>query len=140
VCNNDFYCGAFRRQLTEEEMATTFEATKNGILTNGNHVEIKSDQYAIQQNEIKEEAENALLMDTNGDSAEPEEDVPEIDIEISNVVCSFSVRCHLNLREIALKGCNVEYRREQGVGVNSFSDFNSVVVECITWLWLLSYL
>ena len=140
MCNNYFYCGAFRRQLTEEEMATTFEATKNGILTNGNHVEIKSDQYALQQNEIKEETENTLLMDTNGDSAEPEEDVPEIDIEISNVVCSFSVRCHLNLREIALKGCNVEYRREQGVGVNSFSDFNSVVVQCITWLWLLSYL
>lgn len=122
-------CGAFRRQLTEEEMATTFEATKNGILTNGNHVEIKSDQYAIQQNEIKEEAENTLVVDTNGDSAEPEEeDVPEIDIEISNVVCSFSVRCHLNLREIALKGCNVEYRREQGVGVNSCSDLISVVV------------
>jgi len=96
-------------------MATTFEAAKNGILTNGNHVELKTEQYNIQQNEIKEEAENNLVVDTNGGSAEPEEDVPEIDIEISNVVCSFSVRCHLNLREIALKGANVEYRREQGV-------------------------
>lgn len=37
---------------------------------------------------------------------------PEIDITISNVVCSFSVRCHLNLREIARGGVNVEHRRD----------------------------
>nr|AIY54302.1 TATA-box-binding protein 1 [Colaphellus bowringi] len=40
---------------------------------------------------------------------------PEIDIVINNVVCSFSVRCHLNLREIALSGSNVEYRKENGM-------------------------
>lgn len=40
---------------------------------------------------------------------------PEIDIVINNVVCSFSVRCHLNLRDIALKGFNVEFRRENGM-------------------------
>ncbi|XP_025833007.1 TATA box-binding protein-like protein 1 [Agrilus planipennis] len=40
---------------------------------------------------------------------------PEIDIVINNVVCSFSLRCHLNLREIALHGINVEYRRENGM-------------------------
>ncbi|KAJ9596362.1 hypothetical protein L9F63_012637, partial [Diploptera punctata] len=45
--------------------------------------------------------------------AEP--DSPEIDIVINNVVCSFSVRCHLNLRQIALNGANVEYRRENGM-------------------------
>lgn len=46
----------------------------------------------------------------NGQSSEP-----EIDIVINNVVCSFSVRCHLNLRQIALNGINVEYRRENGM-------------------------
>ncbi|XP_012235819.1 TATA box-binding protein-like 1 [Linepithema humile] len=47
---------------------------------------------------------------------EPEiEDGPELDIVINNVVCSFSVRCHLNLREIALHGSNVEYKRENGM-------------------------
>lgn len=46
------------------------------------------------------------------DENEPE---PEIDIVINNVVCSFSVRCHLNLREIALNGRNVEFRRENGM-------------------------
>merc|ERR1712025_1543782 len=43
------------------------------------------------------------------------EDSPEVDIVINNVVCSFSVRCHLNLKEIALNGSNVEYRRENGM-------------------------
>ncbi|XP_052864015.1 uncharacterized protein LOC128270647 [Anopheles cruzii] len=40
---------------------------------------------------------------------------PEIDIVINNVVCSFSVRCHLNLRDIAMNGYNVEFRRENGM-------------------------
>jgi len=44
-----------------------------------------------------------------------EESQPEVDIVINNVVCSFSVRCHLNLKEIALNGSNVEYRRENGM-------------------------
>ncbi|XP_053602630.1 TATA box-binding protein-like 1 isoform X2 [Plodia interpunctella] len=47
--------------------------------------------------------------------AEEEEDTPEIDIMINNVVCSFSVKCHLNLRQIALNGVNVEFRRENGM-------------------------
>lgn len=53
-------------------------------------------------------------LDTFG-SVAPEENAPEIDIVINNVVCSFSVRCHLNLRQIALRGANVEYRRENGM-------------------------
>lgn len=48
-------------------------------------------------------------------AAEEEEDTPEIDIMINNVVCSFSVKCHLNLRQIALNGVNVEFRRENGM-------------------------
>lgn len=48
-------------------------------------------------------------------AAAEQEPEPEIDIVINNVVCSFSVRCHLNLREIALNGANVEYRRENGM-------------------------
>lgn len=44
-----------------------------------------------------------------------DDESPEVDIVINNVVCSFSVRCHLNLKEIALNGSNVEYRRENGM-------------------------
>jgi len=46
---------------------------------------------------------------------EAKDESPEVDIVINNVVCSFSVRCHLNLKEIALQGSNVEYRRENGM-------------------------
>ncbi|CAH2067310.1 unnamed protein product, partial [Iphiclides podalirius] len=49
------------------------------------------------------------------EAAEEEEETPEIDIMINNVVCSFSVKCHLNLRQIALNGVNVEFRRENGM-------------------------
>lgn len=72
------------------------------------------------------EQDGRLVIDTDqvpssevpvGQCVENEEDSdqPEIDIVINNVVCSFSVKCHLNLRQIALKGFNVEYRRENGV-------------------------
>ena len=59
----------------------------------------------------------------NGDSEKIEEngqDKPELDIVINNVVCSFNVRCHLNLRDIALRGINVEYRKENGVSLIKF--------------------
>lgn len=56
--------------------------------------------------------DSVIVDDANDQEIEPE---PEIDIVINNVVCSFSVRCHLNLREIALNGRNVEFRRENGM-------------------------
>jgi transcription initiation factor TFIID TATA-box-binding protein len=56
---------------------------------------------------------------------------PVIDITINNVVCSFSVKSHLNLKQIAQSGYNVEYRRENGVRFShslklfsQFLDFN----------------
>lgn len=38
-----------------------------------------------------------------------------LDILITNVVCVFRTRCHLNLRKIALEGANVIYKRDVGV-------------------------
>ncbi|XP_041980377.1 TATA box-binding protein-like 1 [Aricia agestis] len=64
----------------------------------------------IQQQCIK--TEDVTASQPNG---EEEEETPEIDIMINNVVCSFSVKCHLNLRQIALNGVNVEFRRENGM-------------------------
>jgi len=46
---------------------------------------------------------------------EAEEEASEVDIEISNVVCNFKTRCHLHLRQIAMKGSNVVFKREMGV-------------------------
>ncbi|CAH1776261.1 unnamed protein product [Owenia fusiformis] len=48
-------------------------------------------------------------------SAEEPEEAPVIDIVINNVVCSFATKCHLNLKQIALEGYNLEYKREQGM-------------------------
>ncbi|XP_050436972.1 TATA box-binding protein-like 1 isoform X1 [Adelges cooleyi] len=42
-------------------------------------------------------------------------DKPSLTISISNVVTNFSVKSHLNLRYLALNGCNIEYRRENGM-------------------------
>ncbi|KAH9491706.1 TATA box-binding protein-like protein 1 [Bulinus truncatus] len=44
-----------------------------------------------------------------------EEDSPVIDIIINNVVSTFSTRCYLNLKKIAMEGAHVEYRRENGM-------------------------
>lgn len=75
---------------------------------NGDQIkaEVKLEDDAI------ESSEQNLIQQMDEDEQEPE---PEIDIVINNVVCSFSVRCHLNLREIALNGINVEFRRENGM-------------------------
>lgn len=58
---------------------------------------------------------NGSASEAAAAAAQEQEPEPEIDIVINNVVCSFSVRCHLNLREIALHGFNVEFRRENGM-------------------------
>lgn len=39
----------------------------------------------------------------------------ELTIEIVNVVCEFHVRCHINLRRLALNGLNVEYKKDKGM-------------------------
>lgn len=48
-----------------------------------------------------------FLMEPGNDDA--------LDIIITNVVATFRVRCHLNLRTIALEGTNVIYKPEIGV-------------------------
>lgn len=91
-------------------MATVVQ--KNGIkpLSNGNgivHQEIPDLNSYNDVDSCKEVVPQTEVPDSEAE--------PEIDIVINNVVCSFSVRCHLNLRQIALKGMNVEYRKENGM-------------------------
>ncbi|XP_012252224.2 TATA box-binding protein-like 1 [Athalia rosae] len=96
-------------------MATAIQ--KNGMkhLTNGslNHVDNVNN---IDRSGIHPDSKDDVLTEESQQpKIEGEMEAPEIDIVINNVVCSFSVRCHLNLREIALNGSNVEYRRENGM-------------------------
>ncbi|XP_011302423.1 TATA box-binding protein-like protein 1 [Fopius arisanus] len=95
-------------------MATAVQENGMRPLTNGsfNHVEKQVDNLqnggTINETETPNSSPPGMPVD--------ESDAPrEIDIVIRNVVCSFSVRCHLNLREIALRGANVEYKREHGM-------------------------
>lgn len=60
---------------------------------------------------------------TNGsssDSPTKEEPSGEVDIILNNVVCNFSVRCHLNLKQIAQTGCNVEYHKAMAMLIMKF--------------------
>ena len=47
-------------------------------------------------------------------------EVPDLErmTSINNVVCSYSTRCHLNLKRIALEGNNVIFKRENNVSYN----------------------
>ena len=59
---------------------------------------------------------NSQIMSKNLKPDQPKDnDNKNIHIYVSNVVCAFSTKCHLNLRRIALEGINVEYRREKGM-------------------------
>lgn len=46
-----------------------------------------------------------------------------LDILITNVVCVFRTRCHLNLRKIALEGANVIYKRDVGVRDSAYLNY-----------------
>ena len=77
----------------------------------------------VHLNELKQEVSHDMSHNgANGHDA-TEETEPEVnlDISISNVVSNFSVRCHLNLRQIACNGSNVVYKREQSVCLNQFN-------------------
>jgi transcription initiation factor TFIID TATA-box-binding protein len=39
----------------------------------------------------------------------------ELELTVNNVVCSYSTKCHLNLRRIAMEGLNVEYKKENNM-------------------------
>lgn len=118
-------------------MATAIQ--KNGMkpLTNGtlNHVE---NVGSLDNASICADSRDEKLYKCPAEPEEEAEAPPEIDILIRNVVCNFSVRCHLNLREIALNGSNVEYRRENGVNpnflkakVNSLRLNDSLLMKCL---------
>lgn len=93
----------------ETNSCTESITTSNTIDTKHDDAENLNKNAKAAEKPQSNENTNEMNVD---EETEPE---PEIDIVINNVVCSFSVRCHLNLREIALNGKNVEFRRENGM-------------------------
>lgn len=138
-------CAARPVQQQQQQMHYGEEQVQHGIV-NGqqvllqhgriiSHVISQESPVGISDNSVPNdnEHEGKLIIDTDQEPSaevpvvdngeiEEEEAQPEVDIVINNVVCSFSVKCHLNLRQIALQGFNVEYRRENGVS-SSHSKF-----------------
>lgn len=122
----------------DEEMAMTLQGQQGTLLSNGTTTVNRVPLSGLESNK---DSSNLYLNDaSNGcggvcdneqlktenpsqsvDQVEVQEqsDEPCIDITINNVVCSFSVKSHLNLKQIAQNGFNVEYRRENGVTTSS---------------------
>lgn len=69
---------------------------------------LNNNKLILTQSDIKQEQVEPIQTHIN-DQTEP------INIYISNVVCSYSTRCHLNLRRIATEGLHVEYKKENGM-------------------------
>lgn len=88
----------------------------NGVAYGNRFLDIHNDSQTLVNNSTLMKCEENEQMGVDATN----EDTPVLDIVINNVVCSFNVRCHLNLRQIALNGANVEYRRENGVSVIFF--------------------
>ena len=100
------------KKLKERPMLSAAAATAStsSFNTNG-HARVEMSTAAA-----PEAAAAGEELANGGDGGEQsQEEQKEVDIVINNVVGSFSVKCHLNLRDIALRGHNVEYRRENGV-------------------------
>ncbi|CAO1375977.1 unnamed protein product [Diamesa serratosioi] len=132
---NNFQSNGFGNSLIHQQQPT------GGLMNNNHHhhqttnlihqqsfygsTKCKSDEEQKRDNEtverITEDTESsdaateiATIIEEEEEEA-AQEDGPEIDIVIRNVVCAFSVRCHLSLKDIALNACNVEYKRENGM-------------------------
>lgn len=95
---------------------TTFSGG-NGVAYNNRFLDMHPGTQNIVNNSTLMKCEESNASEKN--DVDSNEDTPVLDIVINNVVCSFNVRCHLNLRQIALQGANVEYRRENGVSRSS---------------------
>ena len=111
----------------------TYNQLEMDKLTGGVGHEVPTSNESICQVKSEQVCTDNFEAGYQNDTALPVviSDEPEVDIVINNVVCSFSVRCHLNLRQIALTGCHVEYRRENGV---------SVKLSYIIWIFFLKEL
>jgi hypothetical protein len=124
---NGFHNSFHTNSYSNSTMITNNQTFSNLIhqQTNNNHSvpplihqqTFKETPAEVVKEEVKEvPVEEPVAEETEVPAEEEnEEPEPEIDIVISNVVCAFSVRCQLALKEIALNGANVEYKRENGM-------------------------
>jgi len=78
----------------------------------GNHGKESIKLEAVEQPVVAASDSTTHPSNTEADTKKQE---PDISIYVNNVVCSYSTRCHLNLRRIAMEGMHVEYKKENGM-------------------------
>jgi Transcription factor TFIID (or TATA-binding protein, TBP) len=125
ITNNHTFSNLIHQQMNNNHHTGTVASSVPPLIHQQNFYANKSDKNEASEPEKNEEALEAVKeepveeADASSEEQVPveenEEPEPEIDIVISNVVCAFSVRCHLTLKDIALNGANVEYKRENGM-------------------------
>lgn len=74
----------------------------------------KENLDAVGEGAVNLDADTCVKDETQSENNDGD-DSPVIDININNVVCTFNLRCHINLKRVAMEGSNVEYRREHGI-------------------------
>lgn len=88
----------------------TFQSNENGnSVTNAL---VKHESLTIVKNEPNE---TKSINENNNNTNTSSNNNFSLDVYVNNVVCSYSTKCHLNLRKIATEGMHVEYKRENGV-------------------------
>lgn len=88
----------------------------NNTTTSSNVSSAKQQHHVIKSETIE------ITLPTKIESTVVESQLESFDpnalnIYVNNVVCSYSTRCHLNLRRIAMQGMHVEYKKENGVSI-----------------------
>lgn len=109
-------------------MSTVATLSVGGSEANGKAIAVSRSVELEKENLQKSVAESSVSHQQNGGSADvkaaDDKGENEIDIILNNVVCNFSVRCHLNLKQIAMNGNNVEFHREMAVRFLNFNCYN----------------
>lgn len=117
------FSNLIHQQMNNNHHAVTTASSVPPLIHQQTFYTNQSDKQAPEESVVAaalEEEDKKSPVEASEELAEPEEvpaeePEPEIDIVISNVVCAFSVRCPLTLKDIALNGANVEYKRENGM-------------------------
>ncbi|VDK49806.1 unnamed protein product, partial [Cylicostephanus goldi] len=84
---------------------------------------------------VEEEPPAPTVQDPSTSEAAEENDDEEdgeIDIQIRNVVCNYTLPLHIDLRKLALSTNNVTFDRGRGVSQHFSMQFSDVYVSCIT--------
>jgi len=86
----------------------------------GGVAQVNGFQGAQTNSQVKQEVKNESIVKEEALPLEPEISQPSspqetlLNIKISNVVCKFRVRCHINLQDLATSAFNTEYDRQRG--------------------------